>query len=61
MFEDITPESIKSGILSRVGSTMEQREGGFLSDMVSPVALELWKCYQAMNALIPIALSLIHI
>ena len=55
MFEDITPESIKSGILSRVGSTMEQREGGFLSDMVSPVALELWKCYQAMNALIPIA------
>jgi len=55
VFEDITPESIKAAILADIGSGLDTREGSFLNDMISPVAMEIWKCYQSMNALVPIA------
>lgn len=55
MFEDMTPETIKRGILERAGVELETREGGFLDSMAGPVAQEIWKLYQAMNALVPIA------
>lgn len=54
MFEDKTPESIKSEILSGLSLT-DTREGSFISEMVAPVALEIWKLYDSLNALIPIA------
>lgn len=55
MFEDLTVEKIKKDILDRAGLELETREGGFLDTLVGPVAVELWKLYQAMNAVVPIA------
>ncbi len=55
MFEDITPDTIKAAILADLDTDLDTREGSFLSDMITPVAMELWKCYQSMNALVPIA------
>lgn len=55
MFEDITPESIQRNILSAAGLAMDTREGSFAADLVAPIALELWKCYQSMNTIVPVA------
>lgn len=55
MFEDMTPESIKKSILDAAGMGLETREGSFLDHLIGPVAVELWKLYQSMNALVPIA------
>lgn len=54
MFEDKTPESIKSEILSGI-TEASTREGSYTGNLVSPVATQLWKVYDAMNAVIPIA------
>lgn len=54
MFEDITPESIKEEILSGITKS-DTREGSYTNNLISPVALELWKVYNSMNALLPIA------
>ena len=35
MFEDITPESIKTAILAEAGESLETREGSFLDSMAS--------------------------
>lgn len=55
MFEDMTPEGIKQEILSAAGSGWDTREGSFLSDLAAPIANQIWKVYQSLNALIPIA------
>lgn len=55
MYESLTVESIKSDILSRLSIDINKSEGSFVNDMVSTVALEIWKTYQSMDALIPIA------
>lgn len=55
MFESITPESIKAAILAKAGDNLETREGSFLDSMAGPAAVEIWKVYQAMNAVISIA------
>ena len=55
VFEDITPESIKAAILAEAGESLETREGSFLDSMAGPAALEIWKVYQAMNAVVSIA------
>lgn len=53
MFEDKTPESIKEEILSDL-SLIDTREGSFTNELVSPVALELWKLYESLKAILPI-------
>jgi len=55
VFENITPESIKANILAAIDTNLDTREGSFLNEMITPVAMELWKCYQSLKALIPIA------
>lgn len=55
MFDDITPESIKTAILDALDTDMDTREGSFLNDMIAPVAMEIWKCYRSLDALVPIA------
>lgn len=55
MFEDITPESLTKEILDAAAGELETIEGSFAADMAAPVALELWKGYQSLNALTPIA------
>ena len=55
MFESITPESIKAAILAEAGDSLETREGSFLDSMAGLASVEIWKVYQAMNAVISIA------
>jgi|AGTN01.1.fsa_nt_gi Uncharacterized homolog of phage Mu protein gp47 len=55
MYENLTVESIKSDILGRLSADIDKREGSFTNDMVSAVAYEIWKSYQALDAVIPIA------
>lgn len=52
MFNDKTPESIKAEILADI-SVADTREGSYTNDLVGPVALEFWKLYDSMKALIP--------
>lgn len=54
MYEDITAESIKASILSEI-SDLDIREGSYINNLISPTAYEIWKYYQALNAVIPIA------
>ncbi len=55
MYENLTVESIKSDILSRLSSDIKVNEGSYTNDMVSTVAYELWKAYQSLDAVVPIA------
>lgn len=55
MYENLTVEQIKNDILNRISSDLDKSEGSFINDMVSGVAYEIWKVYQSMDALIPIA------
>lgn len=55
MFEDVTVESIKAAILTDAGAELETREGSFLDSMAGPAALEIWKVYQSLSALVSIA------
>lgn len=52
MYEDKTPESIKAEILAGL-TGWDTREGSFADDMCGPVALELYKMYQCLNAVVP--------
>jgi len=54
MYEDLTVEKIKSDILSRIHIDIDTREGSFTNDVISAVAYEIWKCYQSLDALLPI-------
>jgi len=55
MYEDLTVEKIKEDIISRLSTDIDTREGSFLNDMISAVAYEIWKVYQSLDAVIPIA------
>lgn len=55
MYEDLTVEEIKADILGRLPTDIDTREGSFVNDMVSAVAYEIWKLYQSLDAVIPIA------
>lgn len=55
MYEDLTVEKIKSDILSRINTDIDTREGSFINDMISTVAYEIWKAYQSLGAVIPVA------
>lgn len=48
MYEDMSYENIKAGILEGVTLT-DKREGSFVNDMVSPVSYELEKCYSKLD------------
>lgn len=51
MYENITPETIKESILSNI-TTVDTREGSFVSDMVAPTAQEIWSTYQEFNTML---------
>ena len=55
MYENITVEEIKREMLDRIPSGIETREGSYTNILLSPAAYELWKFYQSLDALIPIA------
>lgn len=53
MYEDKTYENIKENILSNIND-LDKREGSFMSDMVSPVSIELEGVYQNFNTMLGI-------
>jgi uncharacterized phage protein gp47/JayE len=55
MYEDYTVETIKNYIIGRLSTDINTSEGSYTNDMVSAVAYEIWKYYQALNAIVPIA------
>lgn len=52
MYDEKTPESIKADILKEITS-LNTSEGAFANILVSPVAYEMWRVYQAFNAIEP--------
>lgn len=55
MYEKLTVEDVKSEILSHITTDIDIREGSFTNDVVSAVSYEIWKAYQSLDAIIPIA------
>lgn len=55
MYENLTVESIKTDILSRIDAGIDIREGSYTNDMISAAAYEIWKLYQSLDAVVPIA------
>ncbi len=55
MYENLTVENVKSEIIGRMTSDIDTREGSVINDMISATAYEIWKSYQALDAIIPIA------
>lgn len=53
MYENKTYEDIKESILKTV-KDIDKREGSFINDMVSPVAMELEGAYQEFNTMLGI-------
>jgi uncharacterized phage protein gp47/JayE len=55
VYEDLTVEEVKSEIIEKMTTDIDTREGSFTNDMISGVAYEMWKVYQSLDAIIPIA------
>ncbi len=55
MYENLTVEEVKTEILEKLTSDIDIREGSFFNDMISAVAYVIWKNYQSLDAIIPIA------
>lgn len=55
MYENMEVEDIKSNIVGKITTDIDVREGSFTNDMISAVAYEIWKTYQALDGIIPIA------
>lgn len=49
--DERSPEQIKQDILDRMPGSLDTREGSFLSDMIGPLALEIWKDKEARRAM----------
>ena len=52
MFDNLTPEYIKSDMLSRL-ELADTREGSYTNTVVSPVAYEMWKVYTSLGSVLP--------
>lgn len=52
LFNDTTPETIKSSILSRMETDLQTREGSYANDMVSPISFELWRWAMTLDQLL---------
>ncbi len=53
MFEDTTVEGIKQRILSRLKTNLQTREGSFVNDVISAIAVELHDCYHQWDSMEP--------
>ena len=51
MFEDTTVEGIKQRILGRLKTDLQTREGSFVNDIISAVAVELHDCYHQWDSM----------
>ena len=48
MYENMTYENILAGMLERVASPVDKREGSLVWDALAPAAFELARLYQAL-------------
>ena len=55
MYSKETYEEIKKRILDSITIDIDKREGSFINDMISPLAVELTKTYIEFNNIINIA------
>jgi len=55
VFDTTTVTSIKTAITSAMSTDIDMREGSYTDDQIGPVSLEMYKVYQSMNAIVPIA------
>lgn len=53
MYENISPESIKEEVFAALKTGLDTREGSFVNDMTSALAVELYKAYTGLRAAIP--------
>ena len=53
MYEHITVEGIKAGILGRLKTDLDKREGSQTNDEISAISAELAEAYHSMDALVP--------
>ncbi len=53
MYESMSPERIRSRILSRLKTDLQTREGSFTNDVIAAAAAELSECYHSLDALLP--------
>lgn len=53
MYEDMSPERIRSRILARLKTGLQTREGSFTNDVIAAAAAELSECYHSLDALLP--------
>ena len=53
MYERITVEGIKAGILGRLKTDLDKREGSQTNDEISAISAELAEAYHSMDALVP--------
>ena len=54
MYENISPESLKSEMVSELGSDVNGAEGSYTNNLLSPVAYQLWMGYQQFQKIIDI-------
>ena len=52
LFENLTPEQIRSRVLARMDTDLQTREGSFAYDMVSPMSFELWRTLMTLGELV---------
>lgn len=53
MFEDKSAEKIRENLLDPLKKRLQTREGSFVFELASPVAVEIAACYQAIAAMLP--------
>ena len=52
IFEDQTPEVIRSRVLSRMNTELQTREGSYAFDQASPMCFELWRVLMTLDELV---------
>lgn len=55
MYKSETYESIKERILNSISIELDKREGSFIHDMISPIAVELTRAYMELDNVLNIA------
>lgn len=55
MYNNETYESIKERILNSISTGLDKREGSFIHDMISPIAVELTRAYMELDNVLNIA------
>ena len=53
MYEDVTPERVRTRILGRLKTDLQTREGSFTNDVIAAASVEISELYHSLDALLP--------